>query len=206
MRKILFIMVLFSLGIYSNAQVVLNLQLPPLGLTIKPQLWNLSLINTSQQDMQVRIEMVMTDVATNQRVLTGTSRLILLPKGIKQVQLSDVIPVTYNAGSPGYAIDPSPEGFLPTGVFNICYTALKVEQDYVDRLGEECETIEIEPISPPQLMIPLDEEQVDITRPFLPGYLLRLLLHSMDCCMTGYWWKYSLCKALLTPCNKIYPC
>ena len=166
MRKILFFTVLISLGLSAHTQVVLNLQLPPLGLTIKPQLWNLSLINTSAQEMQVRIEMVMTDVRNNQRVLTGTSKLILLPKGIKQVQLNDVLPIVYNSGSPGYAVDPSPEGFLPIGLFNICYTAIKVENDAVDRLGEECETIEIEPISPPQLMIPLDEEQVEITRPF----------------------------------------
>lgn len=166
MRKILFFTALISLGLGAHTQVVLNLQLPPLGLTIKPQLWNLSLINTSAQEMQVRIEMVMTDVRNNQRVLTGTSKLILLPKGIKQVQLNDVLPIVYNSGSPGYAVDPSPEGFLPIGLFNICYTAIKVENDAVDRLGEECETIEIEPISPPQLMIPLDEEQVDITRPF----------------------------------------
>lgn len=166
MRKILFITVLLALGWSAHAQVVLNLQLPPLGLTIKPQLWNLSLVNTSGQDMQVRIEMVMTDVNTNQRVLTGTSRLMLLPRGIKQIQLTDVMPITYNPGSPGYAVDPSPEGFLPIGLFNICYTVISINNDAVDRLSEECETIEIEPISPPQLMMPLDEEQVDITRPF----------------------------------------
>ncbi|WP_315819555.1 hypothetical protein [Paraflavitalea speifideaquila] len=81
MRKIFLFTALIALGLSGNTQVVLNLQLPPLGLTIKPQLWNLSLINTSQQDMQVRIEMIMTDVATNQRVLTGTSKLIHLPRG-----------------------------------------------------------------------------------------------------------------------------
>jgi hypothetical protein len=166
MRKILFFIVLLFLGRNTHAQVVLNLQLPPLGLTIKPQLWNLSLVNTSAQDLQVRIEMVMTDVSNNQRVLTGTSKLILLPRGVKQLQLSDVMPITYNPGSPGYAVDPSPEGFLPIGLFNICYTVIRVQSDEVDRLGEECETIEVEPISPPQLMMPLDEEQVDITRPF----------------------------------------
>lgn len=148
------------------SQVVLSLQLPPMGLTIKPQLWNLSLVNTSPQNMQVRIEMVMTDVANNQRVLTGTSRVILLPKGIKQLQLNDVLPITYNIGSPGYAVDASPQGFLPVGLFNICYTVIKLDSDAAERLGEECETIEIEPISPPQLVMPLDEEQVDITRPF----------------------------------------
>ena len=166
MRKILLFNLLLLGASVAQTQVVLNLQLPPLGLTIKPQLWNLSLINTSAQDLQVRIEMVMTDVSNNQRVLTGTSKLILLPRGIKQVQLSDVMPITYNPGSPGYAIDPAPDGFLPIGLFNICYTAIKVQSDEVERLGEECETIEVEPLSPPQLMIPLDEEQVDITRPF----------------------------------------
>lgn len=166
MRKIILIGLLLVVLQSATAQVVLNLQLPPMGLTIKPQLWNLSLINTSPQDMQVRIEMVMTDVNNNQRVLTGTSRVILLPKGIKQLQLNDVMPITYNPGSPGYAVDPSPTGFLPIGLFNICYTVIKLESDAADRLGEECETIEIEPISPPQLVMPLDEEQVDITRPF----------------------------------------
>jgi hypothetical protein len=166
MRKII-LFGLLSIVLQSvHAQVVLNLQLPPMGLTIKPQLWNLSLVNTSSQDMQVRIEMVMTDVNNNQRVLTGTSRVVLLPKGIKQLQLSDVMPITYNSGSPGYAVDPSPQGFLPVGLFNICYTIIKLESDAAERLGEECETIEIEPISPPQLVMPLDEEHVDITRPF----------------------------------------
>lgn len=166
MRRTTLILLWLLAALAAQSQVVLNLQLPPMGLTIKPQLWNLSLVNTSPRDMLVRIEMVMTEMSTNQRVLTGTSNLVQLPKGIKQLQLQDLSPITYNSGSPGYAIDPSPAGFLPTGVFNICYTVLKVESDYVDRLGEECETIEIEPISPPQLMIPMDEEQVEITRPF----------------------------------------
>lgn len=166
MRKILLAGLLFSLALGARAQVVLNMQLPPMGLTIKPQLWNLSLINTSSASMFVRIEMVMTDVRTNQRVLSGTSALITLPRGAKQVQLSDVMPITYNAGSPGYSVDPSPNGFLPTGVFNICYSVLKVVNDGSEQLSEECETIEIEPISPPQLIIPLDEEQVEVTHPF----------------------------------------
>ncbi|MDF2188422.1 hypothetical protein [Paraflavitalea sp. CAU 1676] len=153
----------FQLG-YS--QVVLNLQLPPMGLTIKPQLWNLSLVNTSKVNMEVRIEMVMTNVTTNQRVLTGTSKSVLLMKGIKQFQLQDLMPITYNVGSGGYGMDPSPEGFLPTGVYTICYSVLAVQNEGVEKIAEECETIEIEPISPPQLMIPMDEEKVEITRPF----------------------------------------
>jgi hypothetical protein len=166
MRKILLAGLLALSAGLLQAQVVLNMQLPPMGLTIKPQLWNLSLINTSPASLFVRIEMVMTDVGTNQRVLSGTSKLITLPRGAKQVQLNDVMPITYNAGSPGYSVDPNPNGFLPTGVFNICYSVISVVNDGSERLSEECETLEIEPISPPQLVIPLDEEQVEVTHPF----------------------------------------
>jgi hypothetical protein len=166
MRNLLLSGMILLLAFGVRAQVVVNLQLPPLGLTIKPQLWNLSLVNTSGQAMYVRVEMTMTSVTNNQRVLTGTSKLLLLPKGARQLQVADVSPITYNAGSAGYSIDPSPDGFLPIGVFNVCYSVMQVISDGSERISEECETLEIEPISPPQLILPLDEEQVDITRPF----------------------------------------
>lgn len=166
MKKKLLVGALIVLSLCSRAQVMINLQLPPLGLTIKPQLWNLSLVNTANHDMEVRIEMVMTDVSSNQRVLTGTSRLFQLPRGAKQLQIADVMPITYNPGAAGYPVDPGPDGFLPVGVFNICYSVIRVTgNDGMETLGEACETLEIEPISPPQLVIPLDQEKVDITRP-----------------------------------------
>lgn len=154
------------MGVLAQAQVVINLQLPPLGLTIKPQLWNLSLVNTTPGDMEVRVEMVMTDVSNNQRVLTGTSRLFMLPRGARQLRVTDVMPVIYNPGSAGYAVDANPDGFLPVGLFSICYTVIRITGgDAVETLAETCETLEIEPLSPPQLIIPLDNESVDYTRP-----------------------------------------
>ncbi|WEK37953.1 MAG: hypothetical protein P0Y53_10620 [Candidatus Pseudobacter hemicellulosilyticus] len=154
-------------GICLQAQVLVNFQFPPLGLTIKPQLWNLSLVNTATGSMPVRVEMVLTDIATNQRVLTGTSKVFTLPPGARQLQLSDVMPIVYNPGNAGYPMDPSPEGFLPIGVFNVCYSIVSLAGlEGYDVVGEACETLHIEPLSPPQLVVPLDEEALDITRPF----------------------------------------
>ena len=166
MRKLIALSIgaLFSLCV--SAQVVLTLQLPPMGLTIRPQLWNLSLINATNVAMDVRIEMEMTDVSNGQRVFTGTSRIINLPRGVKPIQPGDVMPITYNAGNPGYAVDPNPDGFLPIGIFNICYTVTKVNIDAPEQLSEECVTLEVEPLSPPQLIIPADSEHVELTRPF----------------------------------------
>lgn len=155
-----------ALPAFAQAQVAMQPQAPPLGLTIKPQLWNLALVNATKEPLTVRIEMTMTDVATNQRVLTGTTRSFILPDGAKQVQAKDVIPVTYNAGSSLYSIDPNPEGFLPTGVFNICYTLIGTPKGLEETtIAESCETYEIEPLSPPQLVSPMEQEQVETPRP-----------------------------------------
>src|SRR5262245_46018134 len=162
-HKFLFVLCM-ACALQVQSQVVMNTQLPPLGLTIKPQLWSLSLVNSSDP-INVRIEVVITDVSNNQRVLTGTSRLFTLLKGVKQIRPADVAPVTYNLGSPGYTIDPNPDGFLPTGSFNICYSIIKVVSDAPEKISEECETTEVEPVSPPRLMLPLDNENLAITRP-----------------------------------------
>jgi hypothetical protein len=164
-KKCLLFCIALSLSACMQAQVIMNLQLPPMGLTVKPQLWNFSLVNTGAGNVNVRVELIITDVSTNQRVLTGTSNLFVLPKGVKQVRQADVMPVTYSIGSPGYSVDPSPDGFLPTGIFNICYSLISQDNDAHEKLSEECEMVEIEPISPPQLMMPADNEQVVVTRP-----------------------------------------
>lgn len=166
MRKIFLLKIAMLLTAIMQGQVVMTLQLPPLGLTIKPQLWNLSLINTLDEALTVRIEMEMTDISTGLRVFKGTSRTFSLPRGTKQVQQGDLAPINYEAGNPGYAVDLSPDGFLPVGVFNICYAVLRVNNDAPEQLTEECITLEVEPLSPPQLVIPLDSEYVEFTRPF----------------------------------------
>jgi hypothetical protein len=148
-----------------KAQVVVTLQLPPLGLTIKPQLWNLSVINSTGAPINAQLQMIMTDAATNQTVLTGISPQFLLPAGLKVITGNDVAPVSYTTGA-GYSIDPGANGFLPVGVFNVCYTLTKWTNDISEQLAEECITAEIEPVSPPQLVQPADSEQVSIPRPF----------------------------------------
>src|SRR6478735_5630764 len=77
------------------SQVVMNLQLPPIGITTKSQLWNLSLANTSSNSLLVQIEMNLTDPSNNQLVMTGTTKIFTLPVGIKQLQATDILPITY---------------------------------------------------------------------------------------------------------------
>lgn len=165
-RRSVFAMLIFLLPFITPAQVVMQPQAPPLGLTIKPQLWNLALVNGTKESLDVRIEMVMTDVSNNQRVLSASTRRFFLSEGAKQVQVKDVMPITYNAGS-SVVVDPSPDGFLPVGVFNICYTLIGGAKGVPEAtIAEVCETYEIEPLSPPQLITPANQEVLTIPRPF----------------------------------------
>jgi hypothetical protein len=165
MKKLIFLNLSLFVLSWCQAQVVVNIQLPATGLTLKSQLWNLSLVNTGQE-MNVQIEMTMTDASNSQRVLTAVSRIFKLQRGAKQVQVSDLLPIVYTPGSPGYNVDARPDGFLPIGIFHVCYGITVYINDRTEQLTEDCETIEIEPISPPQLVLPADNEHVDLTRPF----------------------------------------
>jgi hypothetical protein len=149
------------------SQVVIQLQVPPLGLTIKPQLWNLALMNGTRESLSVRIEVVLTDVGSNQQVLSGTTRTFILPEGGRQVQVKDVLPVTYNSGSAIFAVDPNPDGFLPVGIFNVCYTLIGSKKGLPEEvMAEACETFEIEPLSPPMLVMPANNDYAESNRPF----------------------------------------
>lgn len=148
-----------------QAQVVVSLQLPPLGLTIKPQLWNMSLINTTGAAMSVDLQMVMTDAGTGQTVLSATTPTFLLTAGARVINAGSVAPITYTVGA-GYTIDANPNGFLPVGVYNICYIVNRWTNDISEQIADECVTAEVEPISPPQLIQPGDSDRVLPRRPF----------------------------------------
>jgi hypothetical protein len=125
----------------------------------------MSLVNTTGASMTAQVQMVMSDVSTGHTVLSGVSPTFLLSPGATVETASNLSPITYTSGA-GYTVDPSPNGFLPVGVYNICYTLIKWNNDASEPVGNECITAEVEPISPPQLMQPADSDQVLIKRPF----------------------------------------
>lgn len=148
-----------------SAQVVINPQLPPGGLTVKSQLWNLSVVNTANGSIQAQVELSMIDAANNQTVMTATTRVMDLPKGMRQLHAGEAAPVTYNVLSADYHLDGSADGFLPVGTFQLCYSVIRVDLETSERVAEDCETVVIEPVSPPQLVNPPDSGETDLTHP-----------------------------------------
>lgn len=175
------LMVLYTCSLVQlPAQVVLNLQLPPAGLTVKSQLWNLAVMNTANQSFQARIELSMINAANSRPVMTATTNVLNFPKGMRQLRAGDVTPVMYTVQDPAFRVDGSPEGFLPVGTFQLCYTVIRTDLEIADRVAEECETAVVEPISPPQLIDPGDSSITDQTRPlfsWLPPSPIMLFNH-----------------------------
>lgn len=166
MRKGMIIAVLLNWAFWAQSQVLTQLQLPPLGLTLKSQLWNLSLVNTSPGPFNIKIEMTMSESVTGTAIMKGVSSTVVLPTGAKLFSVNSLSPITYTILGGGYGLTNSPEGFLPVGVFEVCYQIIKINNDAPEVISEECETVEVEPISPPQLVLPQDSEWVDLSRPF----------------------------------------
>ena len=166
MKKYMIIFLLIIGGVNLMAQVTINLQLPPVGIVQKNQLWNLSLINTGSSTAIVKLNMLMTDIATGQPVLSASTNTVNLPQGSRLLQYAELLPVTYTVLNSNYNVDPSSNGFLPVGNFNVCFQVMKHGAEAFQAVSEECTTIEIEPLTPPYLTIPADESEIEQDRPF----------------------------------------
>ena len=147
------------------AQLLVNLQLPVIGLSTKNQLWNMALVNTGRETLMLRGNLIFTDQVTNQVVMTaGTSDFKLHP-GTHILQVTDFSPITYTVVNNNYGIDNNPNGFLPIGHFNVCFQFDWFVSDNYEKLVDECERVEVEPVSPPQLVFPEDLAVLEFPQP-----------------------------------------
>jgi len=159
MYKKALITCLLLAGIFAaSAQVSMTLQIPPTGVLVKNQLWNMLLVNSSNYTIMVRVNMVLLDEKNNQPVLTATSIPLSLPRGARQLQAKDLGPIQYAYGDPAYRVDGNPNGLLPTGSFQACYTITNVIKSAP--LAENCIQLNVDPLSPPLLNTPSDSGKV----------------------------------------------
>lgn len=158
MRRFLLI-ALMMLSIQAGAQVNMTVQLPPTGVMQKAQLWNMLLVSASSASIWVRVELRITDTQSNQPVLTGSSRTLLLPKGAKQLQVADLSPISYEYLSP--TADRNANGLLMAGSYIACYSVMQLSGDASALVAEDCLPFAVEPVSPPLLNNPADQSVVE---------------------------------------------
>ncbi|HVU58160.1 MAG TPA: hypothetical protein VHD83_24035 [Puia sp.] len=186
MKKFLLLMLSCQAVTGTFCQVLMNLQLPESGLTVKSQLWDMSLVNTFTQGHNVQIQLVMTDASGNHEVLSASSKVFFLPKGVRQIRASDVVPLTYTVADPSASVDNNPNGFLPAGAYRFCYRVINLDGEVPTQVGQECRDGEVEPLVPPMLISPVDSEQVEMPRPVftwappMPGNLFGRLFYDWE--------------------------
>lgn len=161
MRNVL-CLILLLITCRAFAQVGMTVQLPPVGVVMKAQLWNIVLVSGNSAPMNVRIALRINDVQTGQPVLTAMTRRLTISRGAKQLKVADVMPVEYEYFSA--AIDRNVNGLLPTGNFIACYN-LVLEDKGLPQPGEDCMPFAVEPMSPPLLSSPANKSTIDGNKP-----------------------------------------
>lgn len=142
-----------------HAQVSMTLQVPPSGVLVKNQLWNMVLVNASNSSVLVQVNLVLLDVQTNQPVITATSAPVSLNKGARQLQARDLGPVQYAYSIPASRVDMDPNGMLPAGKYQACYTVVNAQKGNIT-LVENCIVVNVDPLSPPLLNTPANEDKL----------------------------------------------
>ncbi|MBS1973606.1 MAG: hypothetical protein JST13_04595 [Bacteroidetes bacterium] len=149
-----------------QSQLSMSVHEPPSGLVQKNQLWNITLIWSSNTSINVKISLSLLDVKENQPVLRAMTRTFLLVNGINQLKASDVEPVDYNYLSPAFDLNSMPQSLLPVGSYRACYTVYsddKISEGAL--LSEDCFNFQVDPLSPPQLSLPADSSSLETPYP-----------------------------------------
>ncbi|NII28736.1 hypothetical protein HB364_26885 [Pseudoflavitalea sp. X16] len=160
MSKKLINFLFFFSPLLMQAQITVNVILPPAGMVQKDQLWNLALVNNYNTQFEINILFTLQDAVTGQSVLSAGTRSISLGKGLKVLQARDVQPVQYNHAAAGFT-----GNFLPLGSYLACYTISRIQGDGTETLANECVRLNISPLSPPLLNTPADKSVINSTYP-----------------------------------------
>jgi hypothetical protein len=153
-RKILFLLCIV-VPIASHAQVTMSAQLPPAGLVQKDQLWNLVLVNNKEDVLNVSIRLNIQDAGSGELVMSATTGIVVLNKGVKLVGRNDIQPVLYNYNRNDFS-----KSFLPMGSYVACYQLYATSEKGEELLGDECIKLNIDPLSPPLLTSPTDKAEI----------------------------------------------
>lgn len=141
------------------AQVTVNVQLPPAGMIQKDQLWNLVVVNNSSDVIDVILSVDLQDAETGQTVLSGSGRSLLLGRGVKTISVRDVQPVLYNYQASGFT-----GTFIPLGSYVARYRVYRNSEE-PQPLAEESVQLNISPLSPPLLTLPVDHDTLATAYP-----------------------------------------
>lgn len=160
MKKIKLLLILtFFVTTSLWSQLALTLQVPQAGVLLKPQLWNAVVVNSYPASKQVYIGLTLSDVTTGNPVMTALTSHFTVNTGSFQVQESTVSPISYDYLSSDIT-NRDPDGYLPAGNYSACFTLFEIQEAGAIPVTEQCMPLIVEPVSPPILNTPFNQEVI----------------------------------------------
>jgi len=163
MIKYIFLLSCFFITASLSAQVNITATLPSGALYLRSQLWNLTISNNNNVPIDVSMQMEMKDIQTHQTVLSATSGIFSLLPGVKITQSEMLEPLQYFSSAGG--ADRSGNGFLSVGQYQVCYQLYRVLHTEKTLLADDCEQLEVEPMSQPVLTSPENDSVISLNNP-----------------------------------------
>ena len=152
MKKTIAFILFLLIGYLCMAQVTIQPFLPQTGLFQKSQLWNVLVVNSSSEDLfDCYLVLSLQDRESGAEILSATSGYFSLGKEAKQLNTAVLTPVQYTYFS--FTGDKTND-FLPVGNYTACFKLIGGKAG--TELAEACVPIDVEPLSPPMLISPVD--------------------------------------------------
>ncbi len=160
-RIILFIAAIVLTGLTVNGQISI-IQYPLTGLEFKvTDIFKADIQNAGQSSYRIIISATVINSANGQKVLTAQSAVVDCTPGFKTLSESWLTP-RYQF----YSSVAEQTGYLPYGNYELCIKAVQVSGSQ-EELANACQSLELNPMSPPILVNPEHESTVYEKRPLL---------------------------------------
>lgn len=161
-QRLVMMSLLLSFGTV-QAQITMTALLPPGGLFLRSQLWNVSISKAGGSSAEFQVRLQLKDLQTQQVVLSALSGPFTINNGVSIVRPQSFEPVKYTGTT--LSFDPSSNGFLPVGQYQVCYQLLPYAAYKLEVLADDCEQVQVEPLNPPILILPENDSVITTKTP-----------------------------------------
>ena len=151
-------LLLFLISGEAPAQsITIVLSQPPPNQLRVSDLWRVQLFNNSRESVEVYLQGIATRIGEGQ-IVDAESKAFSLPPGRLAVKGSQLEPIKVNQSNPKYRDIVTRTGTVPSGEYEICVFVRNAATG--EELGSDCITQIVEHLSPPILIAPTDESDV----------------------------------------------
>ncbi|MGE3801661.1 MAG: RCC1 domain-containing protein [Candidatus Kapaibacterium sp.] len=153
----MFALFLYVSGSAFGQSVTVILSQPPPNQLRVSDLWRVQLFNNSGESIKVYLQGIATREGEGQ-IVDAQSTVFTLPPGRLAVKGSQLEPIKVNQSIPKYRDIVTRTGTVPSGEYEICVFVRDAATG--EELGSDCITQIVERLSPPILIAPSDESEV----------------------------------------------